>query len=204
MTPASNPAVRERILEAAQRLFHASGLQGVSMDAVAAAAGLKKANLFHYYPTRAALELAVVEIAVQQMKEQLRAHFPAGGGDPAAKVAAMFDEAGQSMQESQCTGGCFIGNLALEASDRDEVLRQKIADLLEFWTSQLATFLAAARDRGALRPSFDPRGGAIALVALFEGALLCAKATRRPETLRNVRDAALVYLGGWAGAENEP
>jgi TetR/AcrR family transcriptional regulator, transcriptional repressor for nem operon len=204
MTPAPNPAVRERILEAAQRLFHASGLQGVSMDAVAAAAGLKKANLFHYYPTRAALELAVVEIAVRQMKEQLRAHFPAEGGDPATTVAAMFDEAGQSMQESKCTGGCFIGNLALEASDRDEVLRQKIADLLEFWTRQLETFLAAARDRGTLRPSFDPRGGAIALVALFEGALLCAKATRRPETLRNVRDAALVYLGGWAGAENEP
>jgi TetR/AcrR family transcriptional repressor of nem operon len=204
MTPAPNPAVRDRILEAAQRLFYASGIQGVSMDAVAVAAGLKKANLFHYYPTRAALELAVVEIAVAEMKEHIVAQFSTGGSDPRETVAAMFDDAARRMRESGCSGGCFIGNLALEASDRDETLRQHIAELLLFWSDQLAAFLAQARDRGALRAGFDPRGGAVALVALLEGALLCAKATRRPETLNSARDAALAYLGGWAATETEP
>jgi AcrR family transcriptional regulator len=204
MTPAPNPAVRDRILEAAQRLFHASGIQGVSMDAVAAAAGLKKANLFHYYPTRAALELAVVEIAVAQMKEQIAAQFPSGEADPVASVARMFDEAAQRMQDSGCAGGCFIGNVALEASDRNEAVRQRIAELLEFWSDRLAAFLAAARERGRLRDAFDPKSSAVALVALLEGALLCAKATRRPETLGSARDAALAYLGGWAVTEIEP
>lgn len=204
MTPAPNPAVRDRILEAAQRLFYASGVQGVSMDAVAAAAGLKKANLFHYYPTRGALELAVVEIAVGQMKEQIVAQFPAEGGAPGPRVAEMFDDAARRMRDSGCSGGCFIGNLALEASDRDEALRERIAALLEFWTDRLAVFLAAARDRGRLRAEFDPRGGAVALVALLEGALLCAKATRKPEILGRARDAALAYLGGWAATESEP
>ena len=174
------------------------------MDAVAAAAGLKKANLFHYYPTRSALELAVVEIAVAQMKEHIVAQLPAGGGDPGPTVAAMFDDAADRMKESGCSGGCFIGNLALEASDRDETLRQRIADLLEFWSDRLATFLSAARGQGRLRAGFDPKSGAVALVALLEGALLCAKATRRPETLRSARDAALAYLGGWAATETEP
>ena len=203
MTPAPNPAVRERILEAAQQLFYSSGIQGVSMDAVAAAAGLKKANLFHYYPTRGALELAVVEIAVAEMKEHIAAQFPPGGGAPGPAVAAMFDDAARRMQESGCSGGCFIGNLALEASDRDEALRQRIASLLEFWTAQLAAFLAAARDQGRLRAEFDPRGGAVALVALFEGAVLCAKATRRPETLKSARDAALAYLERWTAGGTE-
>src|SRR5688572_6854342 len=111
MTPAPHPAVRERILEAARRLFYSSGIQGVSMDAVAAEAGLKKANLFHYYTTRGALELAVVELAVAEMKEHLAAQFPPGGVDPGPAVAAMFDDAARRMQQSGCSGGCFIGNL---------------------------------------------------------------------------------------------
>ena len=60
-----NVGARQRILEAARKLFHERGLRGVSMEDVAGAAGIKKANLFHYYPTKESLELAVLDQAAR-------------------------------------------------------------------------------------------------------------------------------------------
>jgi TetR/AcrR family transcriptional regulator len=62
-----NTEARRRILEAARELFLERGLRGVSMEEVAGAAGIKKANLFHYYPRKESLELAVLEQAAGEM-----------------------------------------------------------------------------------------------------------------------------------------
>ena len=55
------------------------------MDAVASAAGMKKANLFHYYPTKESLELAVLDHAAQGMNERI-AHLARHAYDPVGAV----------------------------------------------------------------------------------------------------------------------
>lgn len=49
------------ILKAAQGVFARQGLDGASVEAIAKAAGLSKANLLYYYPSKDALYLAVLE-----------------------------------------------------------------------------------------------------------------------------------------------
>src|SRR5262245_29664639 len=93
MTAQPNPARRERILHEGQQLFFAQGLRGVSMDEVASAAGVKKANVFHYFPSKEALELAVLERFSSDLRERLAAQFAATGDDPIDAVARMFEEA---------------------------------------------------------------------------------------------------------------
>jgi TetR/AcrR family transcriptional repressor of nem operon len=194
MTAKPNPARRARILNEAQQLFFSQGLKGVSMEAVAAAAGIKKANLFHYFPSKEALELAVLDRFSADLREHLAAQFAATAEDPIAVVAAMFEEAARGMRRRRYRGGCFAGNLALEASDHRETVRVRVAQLLRFWVRELARLLERGRSAGYFRRDLAPEPAAEAILSLFEGSLLYSKANRKPAAIENARSMAIAYL----------
>ncbi|MFV0495892.1 TetR/AcrR family transcriptional regulator [Mycobacterium sp.] len=54
----ASEAATERILDAAEELYAAHGLNGISMDAVARAAGCSRATLYRYFDNRKALQFA--------------------------------------------------------------------------------------------------------------------------------------------------
>jgi TetR/AcrR family transcriptional repressor of nem operon len=197
MTRKINVEARRRILDVARELFLERGLKGVSMEEVASAAGLKKANLFHYYPSKECLELAVLDLAAGEMREQVQAQLSAKGRDPVVAVASMFEQAGRGMRERRCRGGCFLGNLAQEASDHNETIRVRVSEFLRYWTDQLAGFLDRGRASGYFRPELEPRPAAEAILALFEGALLFSKASRRPDPVESSKRMAVAYLEGF-------
>jgi len=192
-----NVEARRHILDVARELFLERGLKGVSMDDVASAAGLKKANLFHYYPSKECLELAVLDLAAGEMREQVQEQLSAKGRDPVGAVASMFEQAGRGMRERRCRGGCFLGNLAQEASDHNETIRVRVSEFLRYWTDQLAGFLDRGRASGYFRPELEPRPAAEAILALFEGALLFSKASRRPDPVESSKRMAVAYLEGF-------
>jgi TetR/AcrR family transcriptional regulator, transcriptional repressor for nem operon len=192
-----NVEARRRIMDAARELFLERGLRGVSMDEVASAAGIKKANLFHYYPSKECLELAVLEQAAGEMKQQVEEQLSPKGRDPVSAVASMFEQAGRGMRERRCRGGCFLGNLAQEASDHNETIRVKVSEFLRYWTEELAGFLDRGRASGYFRPELEPRTAAEAILALFEGALLFSKASRRADPVESSKRMAVAYLEGF-------
>ena len=203
MTAKPNPARRARIVHEAQQLFFSQGLKGVSMDAVAAAAGIKKANLFHYFPSKEALELAVLDRFSTDLREQLAAQFAASADDPIAAVAHMFEEAARGMRRRRYRGGCFAGNLALEASDHRESVRVRVAQLLRYWVAEVARLLDRGRSAGYFRRDLKPEPAAEAILSLFEGSLLYSKASRKPAAIDSARDMAIAYLEAFRAARGQ-
>ena len=193
MSRRPNEQARARILGRAQELYYEHGMRGVSMEIVAAAAGVKKANLFHYFPTRDALQLAVIELASQGMREEVRRRC-ARARHPIRAVARMFDEARSAMGARGCRGGCLLGNLAQELSDGDEPARRKLAEHLAFWRDQLAQVLERGRRQGFFRKEFNSKGAAEGILALFEGSLLFAKAHKTTDAILSARRMAVGYL----------
>ena len=57
-------AVRERILLGAEHVLHMKGFGAASMEEIAAACGMTKANLFHHYGSKAELALAVLDFKI--------------------------------------------------------------------------------------------------------------------------------------------
>jgi AcrR family transcriptional regulator len=83
---------REKILRAAAELFERDGVDAVSMDAVARAAGVSKGTLFHRFGSRAGLAMALLDEAERELQDGLlRGPAPLGpGAPPAERLAAFF------------------------------------------------------------------------------------------------------------------
>ncbi len=74
--PAAQPPQQSetvaRILAAAEELFSRRGFDAVSMNEIAEAAGVSKANIFHHFESKNALYLAVVRNACSDSVERLQ------------------------------------------------------------------------------------------------------------------------------------
>jgi AcrR family transcriptional regulator len=79
-------ATQGAILEAALRLFGEAGFAAVSVDDIAAAAGVAKGAVYHHFPSKEALFEAVFERAAAAL--QLRVHAVASGSNDRLKALA--------------------------------------------------------------------------------------------------------------------
>jgi AcrR family transcriptional regulator len=74
---------RLKVLLAAERLFACHGVENVSMDAIAAAAGVGKGTLFRRFGDRAGLALALLQEQTMVLQEGIiRGPAPLGPGAP--------------------------------------------------------------------------------------------------------------------------
>src|SRR3954462_2443225 len=61
---------RERILRAAIELFTAHGFRGASLDRVAAAVGISRQGVLHYFPSKTHLLLGVLDLRDEESAAQ--------------------------------------------------------------------------------------------------------------------------------------
>ena len=85
---------RRKVLEAASRLFECHGAANVSMDAIAAEAGVGKGTLFRRFGDRASLARSVLEAHEMELQEgMIRGPAPLGPGAPPVERLAAFGRA---------------------------------------------------------------------------------------------------------------
>ncbi|MFI6387854.1 TetR/AcrR family transcriptional regulator [Nonomuraea sp. NPDC050547] len=85
---------REKVLKAAARLFAEKGVEAVSMDTIAAEAGVGKGTLFRRFGDKSGLAVALLDRREQELQERiLSGPPPLGPGAPAAERLAAFTAA---------------------------------------------------------------------------------------------------------------
>jgi AcrR family transcriptional regulator len=159
-------ANRKRILAAARVLFAERGVDGTSMDAVAAAARVGKGTLFRRFGDRAGLTEALLDEATAELQDAfLSGPPPLGPGAPAsARLEALVDEllrftdanldfalaaaratAAGAVVSSHATFALFVRSLVAEIDPSLD--REVVADLLLGATSASVVYYMR-RDRG--------------------------------------------------------
>jgi AcrR family transcriptional regulator len=78
---------RGRILEAAKRVFHAKGLEGAAMRAIAAEAGYTPGALYSYFPAKEDIYAAILADSLASLARAIR-EAAAGTADPTARAKA--------------------------------------------------------------------------------------------------------------------
>jgi AcrR family transcriptional regulator len=84
-------AMRDRILDATERLLARLGYQKMTMDDVAHEAGISKRTIYLHFPSKEEVALGSIDRIVERLKGRLRA-LAAGGSGPADRLRRMLLE----------------------------------------------------------------------------------------------------------------
>ena len=87
---ASGETARQRILEAAQRLFAEKGYRGTSVQEITDGANVNKAMLFYYFKRKEGLYFYLIQNILDGILDTLKARI-SESRDPLAKLSAFLD-----------------------------------------------------------------------------------------------------------------
>ncbi|WP_299682751.1 TetR/AcrR family transcriptional regulator [uncultured Roseobacter sp.] len=106
--PAENLSAKDRILDAANRLFYGEGIRAVSVDAIAAKAGITKKTLYYHFKSKDDLIEAYLASRDQPNLTIYRKWFDEADGPLANRVEAIFLNLAQSARHPKWKGCGFL------------------------------------------------------------------------------------------------
>jgi AcrR family transcriptional regulator len=147
-------ATRIRIIERALALGSVSGLEGLTIGSLAIDLGMSKAGVIGHFGTKEALQLAVVEEAVERFRRRVPGH--ALGARPGVeRLSRAFDEWIDYMTGDEEHRGCFLTSVAIEYDERPGPIRDAILAALSRWSDYVAAELDEAVTAGELPHDTD-------------------------------------------------
>ena len=175
---------RRRLLDAADELFYAEGVQTVGIDRIIEHAGVAKASLYNSFGSKEELVAAYLDERADRIRARLSAAV-ARVDDPRKKILAIFD-AQAAVVETRGYRGCAFVAAATEAPRGGMV--EQTTDDQRGWIRNLFTDLAA--EAGARRP----RQLAEQLQMIYDGCSISVRMDRDPAIVRSARVAAAALL----------
>lgn len=158
-TPRERP--RERIVTAAQDMFHRHGIRGVGVDAIAEAAGTNKMTLYRHFGSKDDLIIECLNRCADEADAVWVEIEAANPGAPLAQLRNWLQRAAECVAEDE--RGCDLANAAVELTEDGHPALQVIEDFKIQQRDRLADLCRAA---GATQPDLL----ADALFLLIEGA----------------------------------
>jgi TetR/AcrR family transcriptional regulator, transcriptional repressor for nem operon len=137
------PDTRTRLILAAMELFWEKGYFSTSMADVLRRADVHGGSLYHFFPGKQDLLLAVLDFYVVGIHEQLLKPAWEGVADPLERVWALLALYRAHIVSTDCFYGCPIGSLALEIHEPDPPVRERLAANFENWTTAVQQCLDA-------------------------------------------------------------
>ncbi|WP_031080574.1 TetR/AcrR family transcriptional regulator [Streptomyces sp. NRRL S-118] len=175
---------RERILDAAEELFYARGIQAVGMDAVRSASGVTLRRLYQLFPSKGALVEAYLLRRDARWRGALASYVDAVDGPAGERVLAVFDWLGRWFAEPGFRGCAFVNSFGELGGTAPEVA-EAARGHKEAFRRYVGELVAEAGGSGAT-------GAHIALLA--EGAITTAALTGSSGPAGEAREAARLLL----------
>lgn len=170
------PATRTRILHAAMELFWEKGYQSTSVADLLQRAGVHSGSLYHYFPGKQDVLIAVLDMYVSGIGEMLLEPVWKDVPDPIDRVFALLAKYRELIISTDCTYGCPIGSLALELHEPDPPVRELLAANFKAWTQAIEGCLRAAGPR--IPKEVDRAALATFVLTTMEGGVMLARTYR--------------------------
>ena len=181
---------RDRIIHAAMKLFWEKGYGTTSIADIVREAGALSGSLYHFFPTKQDLLLAVLDTYRHGIHPMLLSPAWEGVADPIERVFALLARYRRALVDTECFYGCPIGSLALELHEPDPPVRELLAANFDAWVSAIESCLLDAGDR--LPPDLDRRALAQFVLTTMEGGVMQSRTYRTTQaydaSVRMLRD----------------
>jgi AcrR family transcriptional regulator len=172
------PAMKDRILETADRLFYLRGIRAVGVDTIAAEIGISKRTLYNHFPSKDALISAYL---ARRFVTPRPSEKP-----PAEQILGTFDSLERRFSAKDFRGCPFVNAVAELGSEDRSVRRIAIAfkESRRLWFRDLLLQLGVA----------DAEGLATQLTLLVDGSIAQDLVRNDPAMARAAKQAATVLL----------
>lgn len=177
-------ATREAILDAAFQEIYRNGFQAASLSNILAKTALTKGALYHHFPTKNDLGLAVIDEIVREGLDAM-VFAPLRESDaPFETLLEIVRRKGQTAEQETVTLGCPLNNLMQEMSPLDEAFKAHLNIVLTEWREVLEDALKRAQKQGRVRRDVDCRAAALFVVSAWEG---CAGVSKNLQSVKDFR-----------------
>ncbi|MBI3524267.1 MAG: TetR/AcrR family transcriptional regulator [Betaproteobacteria bacterium] len=177
---------RTRILATAREMFHSRSYADVGIQEICDGAKVQKGSFYHFFPSKQGLALAVIDIVADEWAQGFVAEAFDQNLPPVERLDYLIDAAYYWQMASRDIDGrmpgCLFGNLALEMSTRDDVMRAKLNAIFDKAKAKFRATLEEAVRTGAMA-ALDTEATAAAMLAYLEGIILLAKTRNNPDVI---------------------
>lgn len=169
---------RERILARMFQDMHKYGFQGLRADKVVADMGITKGALYHYFPGKEAIGLAVIDEILRPAYLQFYQSLATRTDHPIDALQQHLQYLADTATEENISLGCPLNNLAQEMSPISESFRTHLQPVFDGMARAIALSLERGQAAGFVRQNAEPKAVAEFVVAALEGAYSTAKVKR--------------------------
>lgn len=190
--PEHRQRTRERILDAARRVFRLKGFAAAGIDEIMAEAGLTRGGFYAHFANKDALFAA----AIGDLARPADLPQPAGTATGRARARAFAESYLSSGHRRDLGGGCTLAALSPEIARAGPATRAAFTTAL---AEALAELAALFGDNDGKTGSESARAEAVALLALNVGGLALSRAVAdeslAEDILESCRKAAIGLIG---------
>ena len=185
---------RQALLNAAFTEIHHKGFQAASLTQILADTGLTKGALYHHFPDKHALGLAVVDEVVRPMLASMMFEPLVETNAPLAVMKKMLKAKAADPDPWVVTLGCPLNNLMQEMSPVNEAFRLRLNSLFSEWVRVIAEALKRGQKAGEVRKNTDTEATAFFIVSAIEGCVGMSKNTQSVAAYRACLGQMVRYL----------
>lgn len=166
---------RNTILQSAFCEIHRQGYQAASIANILQDTGLTKGALYHHFPTKQALGLAVIDEVIGVNLGQLLFEPLLKSTHPVEALLRLMVEIDQRVPSDFVLLGCPLNNLMQEMSAIEPEFKAHLNRILLQWQEIIEWALKEGQKQGIIRAEVDCKSSALFVVSAWEGCIGVAK-----------------------------
>ncbi|MEA3212891.1 MAG: TetR/AcrR family transcriptional regulator, transcriptional repressor for nem operon [Chthoniobacter sp.] len=188
---------KEKLTDAALALIWESSYGATSVDDICAKANVKKGSFYHFFKSKADLEIAALEANWQRVKQRWNDLF-SPTVPPLQRLEDYFEyvlqRQTQLKEECGLVLGCPLCSVGSEVTTQEAGIREKALEIMGRFVKYLESAIRDAHAQG-LVDAPDPKIKARMVYAYVQGTLAHARIANSLEPLRELKAGAWGLLG---------
>lgn len=141
---------REALLRAGMLILTESGFTRSGIDPILKSIGVPKGSFYHYFSSKEAFGLAVLERYRRYFEAKLDGFLLDEVFSPLERLQRFAQDAQDGIVRHEFKRGCLVGNLEQESSLLSEAFREQLQATYQSWQARVATCLLESQKQGEI------------------------------------------------------
>ncbi len=187
---------RSTILQSAFCEIHRKGYQAASIANILHDTGLTKGALYHHFPTKQSLGIAVVDEIIGERLAKLLFEPIRQSERPIDALLHLISHIDKQVPADFVMLGCPLNNLMQEMSALNPEFKSSLNGILKQWRDTIEWALVTGQKQNDIRSDVDAKSAALFIVSAWEGCIGIAKNMQSNSAFKSCMKQLHGYLAG--------